>query len=251
MSKVWVGLSALLAMGLGGSLFLNMRLFNHAAHYYRELNKTQLDPLGLDEYPINADHSTASQKPRLVFLGDSRVAGWPFPASDRYEFINRGIGGQTSVQVSQRFDQHVRSLQPDAVLIQVCINDLKAMGLFPNRADAIVANCKANIQKMIEASKEVEAIVILTTIFPVGSVPLERQPFWSEAIGEAVEEVNDDLLALADDQVIVLDTVAILADSEGQLLPEYSKDELHLNAQGYAALNDELTRLLATDPRVL
>lgn len=251
MSKVWAGLSALLALGLGVSLFLNMRLFNHAAHYYRELNKTQLDPLGLDKYPVNAAQSIKSQKPRLVFLGDSRAAGWPFPESDRYEFINRGIGGQTSVQVSKRFDYHVRPLQPDVVLIQVCINDLKAIGLFPNRQDEIVANCKVNIQQMVEASTAIGATVILTTIFPVGTVPLERQPFWSDAIGEAVEEVNDYLLTLADEQVIVLDTVSVLADSRGQLLPEYSRDELHLNAQGYVVLNNELARLLSTDPRVL
>lgn len=98
MSKGWALLSTLLALGFGGSLWLNVRLFDRAAHYYRELNKTQLDPWGLDEYPVNVGQVQGTQKPRLIFFGDSRVAGWTFPESDRYEFINRGIGGQTSIQ---------------------------------------------------------------------------------------------------------------------------------------------------------
>ncbi|MGF1522456.1 MAG: SGNH/GDSL hydrolase family protein [Leptolyngbyaceae cyanobacterium] len=149
-----------------------------------------------------------------------------------------------AIQVAQRFDHHVRPLQPDAVIVQVGINDLKAIGLFPGRREAIIAACKAHIQQIVEDSTAIGATVILTTIFPTGAVPLERQPFWSDAIAEAVVEVNNYLFTLANEQVIVLDTFTVLANSQGQVLPKYSRDELHLNAQGYAVLNDELVRLL-------
>ncbi|MEM9006393.1 MAG: GDSL-type esterase/lipase family protein [Cyanobacteria bacterium P01_F01_bin.86] len=242
--KGWALLSALLAIGLGGSIFLNVRLFHYAQHYYRELNKTQLDPLGLSEYAVESPNQTDSQKPRVVFFGDSRAASWKFPAHTEYEFINRGIGGQTSTQTVQRFEAHVRALQPDIVIIQVGINDLKAVALFPHRQDEIIANCKNNIQQLVEASRALEATVILTTIFPVGTVPLERQPFWSDAIGQAVEDVNHYIFTLASESILVLDTFPVLADSQGKMRSEYSQDELHLNDQGYVVLNEELVTLL-------
>ena len=245
MSKRWALLTALLIIGLSGSVLLNIRLFKEAKHYYFELIKTQLDPVGSSKYPADVVAETDIQKLRLVFFGDSRAAGWAAPNVDNYEFINRGIGGQTSVQTSQRFDDHVRPLQPDVVLIQVGINDLKAIALFPERREAIIANCKAHIQQVVAESRKLGAVVILTTIFPVGEVPLERRPFWSDDVEAAIQDVNDYIFTLADEQVLILDTLPVLADAQGRLLPEYGKDELHLNAQGYVALNGELTTLLS------
>ena len=110
---------------------------------------------------------------RVVFLGDSRAAGWPAPEADGYEFINRGVGSQTTTQTLQRFNAHVRPLQPDVVVIQVGINDLKTIPLFPEQRDMIMANCRANIKQMIDAAQALEANVIVSTILPVGKVPLE------------------------------------------------------------------------------
>lgn len=244
MSKRWALFTIFLAIGLSGSIFLNMRLFKEAKHYYFELIKTQLDPVGLSKYPANAAEEADAQNPRLVFFGDSRAASWTPPNMDGYTFLNRGIGGQTSVQTLQRLDAHIRPLEPDVVVIQVGINDLKAIALFPERKGDIIDNCKANIQQIVAESKKLGAVVILSTVFPVGEVPWERRPFWSDEIDAAVQEVNGYLFTLADDQVKVFDTFQVLADSQGLMLPNYSKDELHLNTEGYIALNRELMRML-------
>ncbi|WP_156800330.1 hypothetical protein [Thalassoporum mexicanum] len=45
---------------------------------------------------------------------------------------------------------------------------------------------------------------------------------------------------------VLFDAFTILADQQGQIQPEYEADELHLNKQGYAALNQELLNILAT-----
>jgi hypothetical protein len=86
--------------------------------------------------------------------------------------------------------------------------------------------------------------VILTTIFPAGQIPLHRQLVWSDTIHFAVKEVNRFIRDLAQDQVIIFDTAAILSDANGQMSPEYSSDELHLNEAGYEALNRELANIL-------
>jgi lysophospholipase L1-like esterase len=161
-----------------------------------------------------------------------------------YEFINRGIGSQTSIQTLQRFDQHIQPLQPDVVLIQVGVNDLKTIPLFPQRKELTIADCKTNIQKIVEQSKALGAVVILTPILPVGEIPLERKPFWSDDVNLAIEEVNTYIKSLASENVIIFDPFSILLDEKGVVKREYSKDELHLNEKGYEVLNQEFIQFL-------
>lgn len=241
-SKFFIVLSTAVLSLLGGSIVLNIVLFNQAKKYYLELNQTRLDPIGLSYYP--ALRKTVKKLSPVVFFGDSRAENWQPPNLNSYEFINRGISSQTSVQAIQRFAQHVRPLHHKVVIIQVGINDLKAIALFPERKAEIVAACRSNIEQIVKESKSWGTIVILTTIFPVGEVPLQRRPFWSDEIGQAVKDMNQYLATLASDRVIVLDAFSMLADSQGMLLPTYQADELHLNKQGYLMLNQALTKQL-------
>ncbi|WP_293129384.1 GDSL-type esterase/lipase family protein, partial [Microcoleus sp. bin38.metabat.b11b12b14.051] len=218
-------LSIALLLVLGSSIILNILLFSRAKQYYRELNQTRLDPLGLNDHPIDAQPVTNTKQTRVVFFGDSRAASWIAPNLNQYEFINRGIGSQTSVQTLQRFTYHVSSLKPKIIIIQVGVNDLKTIPLFPERRNAIVANCQGSIKRIVEESRKLGAVVIVTTIFPVGEVPLERKVFWSDDISRAIKEVNAYIATLAEEKTIVFDTFPILGDSQGMILPKYRRDE--------------------------
>jgi lysophospholipase L1-like esterase len=245
-------LFSLLGLGLlACSVFVNFLLYNRVNKYYAELNQTRLDPLGLNYYPVNSKLVAKTNRSRVVFFGDSRAASWIAPKIDRYEFINRGISSQTSAQTIDRFSAHVRSLKPDLVIVQVGVNDLKTIALFPERKQEIVANCQANIKRIIQESRKLGAVVMVTTIFPAGEVPLERKPFWSDKIGLAIKEVNTYITTLADDKTIVFDTYSLLADRRGLMLPQYRLDELHFNKQGYTILNQELSRQLAKIDRLV
>lgn len=236
---------ALLAVALFASSSLNWILFNQGQQYYLQLNETRLDPLQLGYFDAGTPANPA--KTRVVFFGDSRAAEWPAPTSvDGFEFINRGIGAQTSAQALYRSDFHLAPLQPGIVIVQIGINDLKTIPLFSERKEAIIADCKDNIQRIVSESVDLGATVILTTIFPVGPVPLERQLFWSPDVAEAVLEVNAYLESLASSEVIVFDSYAVLADDNGVTHGEYARDTLHLTPEGYAALNTELAAVLET-----
>jgi lysophospholipase L1-like esterase len=225
------------------SILLNVFLAVNLKKYYSQLYAVELDPLGLSKFQQN-DHQ-ATQQPVIVFFGDSRAAQWQNPPLDDYIFINRGIGNQTSSQVANRFDAHVKSLEPDVVIIQVCINDLKTIPLFPGRKQEIILNCETNIQKIIQDSLEIEALVIVTTVFPpTEKVPLARQIVWSDEIYKAVNEVNAFILGLSSEKVIVFDAAIILSNNEEKTKPEYSYDLLHLNYAGYQALNLELVKVI-------
>jgi lysophospholipase L1-like esterase len=189
---------------------------------------------------------TASRQTVVVFVGDSRAASWPPPANlEGFEFINRGIGAQTSAQTLHRFKAQVKPLQPHIVILQVGINDLKTIPLFPERKEAILANCQGNIQQIVSQATSSGTIVILTTIFPTGRVPWERKLFWSPNVAEAVDEVNIFIRSLEAQNVIIFDAYSLLADN-GVARDDYFQDTLHLNAAGYEALNVELGHILAS-----
>jgi len=217
-----------------------------ARYYYYQVNSTRLDPLGLSAYPPDlVVPAKAAGTKRVLFFGDSRAYYWlALTELTQLEFINRGIGGQTTTQVLARFDAHVTPLQPDLVIVQVGINDLKTIPLFPAQKAMIIANCKANLATIVERSTALGATVILTTIFPHGQVSLQRRPFWSGAVKEAVAEVNAYLFTLADERVVIFDSAQLLADDDGLLRADYGYDLLHLNDAGYAALNPGLIEVL-------
>ena len=236
----------LLSITLLFSLAINAYLFLKAKQYYLDLNSTRLDPLGLKTYPADIGNDEKSNEPvTAVLFGDSRAAQWPNPIElNDYQFINRGIGSQTSVQIAARFQEHIKPLQPDIFIVQMCINDLKTIPLFPQNEQAIIQNCLTNIDQVLAEAEQIGATIILTTVFPVGQVPLECRIFWSPQVEQAITVVNEQIRNKAGESVLILDTFLILEDQRGLLSKEFSFDELHLNEAGYAVLNEELKQLL-------
>lgn len=240
------GLFCLVALVV--SLAINIVLFSQAKSYYLQLNKTNLDPLGLQTFSSDSlpDSLPDNASATIVFFGDSRAAMWVAPDNiNNVYFVNRGIGNQTSTQVLGRFEQHILPIEPDILVVQVGINDLKTIPLFPQQKVTIIRTCKTNIQKIVARSVNEDITVILTTIFPIGSVPLIRQPFWSPDVALAVEEVNAYLDSLKAKNVLILDAYSLLVEDQ-QVKRQYVYDTLHINSRGYKALNQELKKMLST-----
>ena len=209
----------------------NLLLFYIAKNYYLRLNSQTLDPSGINYYPLNAHQNqtiNSSQK-NVIFFGDSRALAWITPIDfDNFNFFNRGISGQTTVQVLGRFHQHIKPLSPDIVIIQVGVNDLKNIPLFPEKKEIIISECKSNIEQIVRQSRQLGAIVILTTVFPIAEVPLERKLVWSPDVAIGIKEVNDFIYSLENKDVIIFDTTQILANELGMLLTHLTMEE---NAQ--------------------
>ncbi|MCB0209061.1 MAG: SGNH/GDSL hydrolase family protein [Anaerolineae bacterium] len=245
-TRSWMIISLVTLSLLLVSLLANVVIFNQAQQYYHQLNGVRLDPLGMRAYPakINKPIPTENQK-SVVFLGDSRAFAWPAPDDQpHFVFTNRGIGSQTTEQVLRRYEAHVKPLSADVVVLQVGINDLKTIPLFLDQKKGIIDRTETNIATIVELARQDGSIVILTTVFPLGAVPMERRFFWSPDVAEAIDEVNTFLYTLASDEVILFDTSAVLAGEDGQVKPEFSFDLLHLTPAGYEALNQPLVDLL-------
>jgi hypothetical protein len=60
----------------------------------------------------------------------------------------------------------------------------------------------------------------------------------------AIHDVNAFMETLASDHVIIFESDKVLATLDGIVDPRYSRDFLHLNPAGYAALNEAIHELL-------
>lgn len=212
-------------------------------HLYKAENAVRLDPLQLSVYPDAPPKNPALK--RVVLFGDSRALSWPAPSVQGVEFINRGIGDQTSAQIRLRYAAHVQPLKADLVILQLGVNDLKTLPLFPAKHDLILEQLKANLQWIVEQARTDGSQVIITTIFPLGEVPVERRLVWSDAVAPAIREINTFIVSLATEGVQVLDAFNLLQGEKDLIKPAYSRDLLHLSTPAYAALNKALLPILA------
>lgn len=239
-SIVWLILFALFL----ASLLVNSFLFSQAKRYYLDLNRERLDPLGLEAHPVTEiANDLGLEGITVVFLGDSRAAAWSPPSlPEVFRFVDAGIDAQTSAQVRYRFEHDIGRLRPDVVILQVGINDLKTIPLFPDQEEAIIQRTKDNIAEIVAQARELGTMVIVTTVFPASEVPIERQLFWSPRVNTAIEDVNTYISTLQAPGIVVFDAYELLFDRPDRR--DLYIDELHLNSAGYVVLNQELASML-------
>jgi lysophospholipase L1-like esterase len=239
---------AILALGvlLAFAVALDVVLYLMWDKQYRQHAEVLLDPLGISTFPVGDDPAERPSSLRVVFFGDSRAQNWSKPAGlpPGVRIINRGIGNQTTPQILGRFDRHVAPLHPRVVVLELGVNDLTKVAVFPKRHGEIVAECEKNIDEIVARARALGATVVLTTIFPIGELPFYRLLFWSKEVDDAIAAVNAHLRGLAQPGVLLLDAGPLLVDSRGVVRPEFSFDFLHLNATGYAALNRGLVPIV-------
>ncbi|MDJ0631980.1 MAG: GDSL-type esterase/lipase family protein [Xenococcaceae cyanobacterium MO_188.B29] len=242
------GLLIIVSFLLLVSLLANFSLYKELKLVYLSLYATSLNPLSIQRYsPDKIPKITTENSPKVVFFGDSRAVGWSKPELTEFQFINRGVGGQTSAQVLGRFDQHVAILNPDIIVVQVGINDLRMLPRSPNTREDIVKNCQENIAQIVQKAQEIGAKVILTTIFPLGegNIPLKQRLFWP-SINQMKQDINsvNNYIKTLESDVVILDAYNLLKSHEANY-SNYYRDLLHLNGRGYEFLNQQLSKLLA------
>jgi lysophospholipase L1-like esterase len=178
---------------------------------------------------------------RVVFFGDSRAAWWDVPVLPGLRCVAVGVPGGAAADLARQFRTLVQPLRPDSVVIQMGVNDLAGLIAHAPDTPQRIAATVAAIGAVVRQARALGAAVILTTIFP-----LARGLYRDDAVQAAIAEVNTALLGSADDQIIVFDSAAVLAEPDGYVRPAFAADELHLSAAGYAVLNAALAPLLAS-----
>lgn len=219
-------------------LLIVLLFFQKLNNYKREIH-FKLNPLE----DIGMTPETNLCKYSFWIIGDSRAAQWDtsFLNYTSLDIWNSGIGGQSSKQVLERFENDLEISQPDYLLLQVGINDLKCIGLLKDKD--ITENCINNIIRILDICMEKDIFVIYSSIFPVGKIETLRKPFWSNNINDSLRKVNSVIKKYCiRNNISFFDSYSILLDSTrpNMIKKEYQNDFMHLNKKGYVYLSRRL-----------
>ena len=177
-------------------------------------------------------HAAANN--RVVFMGNSITEGWFQMRPDFFDnrdYINRGIGGQTTPQMLLRFRQDVVDLNPKVVVILAGTNDIAGNSGYIS-LEAIISTIKS----MAEIANANEIKVIISSILPAIDYP------WKPGLDPAskIITINKALKAFSEENnFIYLDYYAAMVDDKGGLkVPEYTtaNDLVHPNKDGYLVM---------------
>ena len=177
-------------------------------------------------------HAAANN--RVVFMGNSITEGWFQMRPDFFDnrdYINRGIGGQTTPQMLLRFRQDVVDLNPKVVVILAGTNDIAGNSGYIS-LEAIISTIKS----MAEIANANDIKVIISSILPAIDYP------WKPGLDPAskIITINKALKAFSEENnFIYLDYYAAMVDDKGGLkVPEYTtaNDLVHPNKDGYLVM---------------
>ena len=173
----------------------------------------------------------------VVFYGDSITQGWGDNFRNLFpdmHLANRGIIGDTSRGLLIRLQKDVLDIKPQAVVILIGTNDL-ADGIEP---ETIAGNVKLLISDLKKYSDSMP--IILCQVFP--SHDSKNRP------DEKIKKLNELYFNVVkgDPQVTFLDTWTFFAQPDGDCIPAYFPDLLHLNEEGYAKWASALKPIFET-----
>ena len=177
-------------------------------------------------------HSKAEN--RVVFMGNSITEGWVNMRPEFFEnrdYINRGIGGQTTPQMLLRFRPDVVDLNPKVVLILAGTNDIAGNTGFTSLETII-----GNIKSMAEIANANGIKVIISSILPA------VEYLWKPGLNPApkIVSINKELKMYAEkNNFIYLDYFsAMVDDNYGLKVPDYTAadDLVHPNKTGYLVM---------------
>ncbi len=190
---------------------------------WNQLGRYHQDDLRLEAAP--------AVEGRVVFMGDSITDGWDlakyFPGKP---YVNRGIGGQTTMQMVVRMHPDVIHLNPAAFILLAGTNDI-AHNTGPETAEMAEDNFRAMCE--MAASHHIKIILCLLT--PISDYTKAKQS--EHRPPENIVNLNHWLESYARDvHAQVADYYSALVDDKGMLREGYSDDGLHPNAKGYELL---------------
>jgi len=220
-----------------------------AAHAQQAAAAPKEDPMRTDWANL-ARYAPANQQlsapkagtPRVVLMGNSITDAWPradsaFFAGKPYEYVGRGISGQTSPQMLLRFRQDVLDLHPAAVAILAGTNDV-AQNTGPYNQQATLNN----IISMAELARANGVKVILCSVLPAYDFS------WRPGLAPApkIVALNEQMKAYARrNNFTYLDYHAAMADERQGLPTTLSKDGVHPTLAGYRVMEPLLQKAAA------
>lgn len=181
------------------------------------------------------------KKNRVIFMGNSITDAWINVSPEFFKahpnYVDRGIGGQTTPQMLIRFRQDVIDLHPQVVVILAGINDIAG-----NTGPSSIEMIENNLASMAQLANANGIKVILCSVLPAYTIP------WRQGIEPAqkIIDLNRWIKAFAtENNFVYLDYHSAMADERKGLPEKYSKDGVHPTAAGYAVMEPMAVKAIA------
>lgn len=180
--------------------------------------------------------------PRVVIIGNSITEGWvkadyTFFEGKTYEYVGRGISGQSTSQTLVRFRADVLDLHPSTVVLLVGTNDVAE-----NNGPYNPQTTMNNIMTMVELAQAHGIRVVL------GSVAPATDFWWHKGLNPApkIIALNQQIKDYASrHRLIYYDIHTALKDEQNGLKKSYGDDGVHPNITGYRVMEPLLNQAVA------
>ena len=160
---------------------------------------------------------------KIVLMGDSITESWSSYSPDFFSnnsyLINKGISGETTSQMLDRFDADVLSLKPEGVIILAGINDIAQ-----NTGYISVSEIFYNVVLMTNLAQKTHINPVLCSVLPANKLP------WRPDIkpAELVIELNQKIKNYCKESSIVyLDYFSSMVGEKKGLRPELTSYGVH------------------------
>tara|TARA_B110000438_G_C15806724_1_gene647740 strand:+ start:1212 stop:1901 length:690 start_codon:yes stop_codon:yes gene_type:complete len=170
---------------------------------------------------------------RVVFMGDSITEGWAQLDPDFFSkpnYINRGIGGQTTPQMLIRFKPDVLDLEPSLIFLLAGTNDIAG-----NTGYSTIKMITDNLFSMAELAKVNGIKVVLSSILPVYNYP------WNENIIKPYKTISKINNLMKDyvhkNSLLYIDYFSNMVNNKEGLKSEYTTDGVHPSEGGYKVMS--------------
>ena len=188
---------------------------------------------------------------QVLFVGSSLMEQFPINefAQDfdlPCRIYNRGIGGYTTRELLQAMDVCVYDLRPAHVFINIGTNDLNGPDY---RQEELIGRYAQILQGIREHLPETK--LYLLAYYPVNTAVGGRIPYMKELLRHRtngrIQAANEAVRALAERfGAAFLDLNGPLRDERGELKAEYTIEGMHMYANGYIPILQQLLPLLQT-----
>lgn len=214
--------------------------------------KTQADYSKITEYSKEmatkkSNYSFLNKKYALenqtVLLGDSITDffNWyelfhDFSKSSGQAVYNRGISGDTTDRLLERFQENVLNIKPKNIVLLIGTNDI-------GRGIPLSMTLE-NVEQIIKSAKEYckDVNFILEAVYPINE---NMRDMFEKRSNKKINEMNKEYIKLCEKyNCIWLDFTDKLKDKNGNLKEEYTYDGLHINALAYEIIAENVIPLL-------
>lgn len=178
---------------------------------------------------------------QIVFLGDSIIEYYNTDKHFSDQIIyNRGIAGNRTIDIKERINENVLSINPSKIVLHIGTNDIGAK----LNHDIILNNLIDIIQLIRDRDDEIE--IIINSVLPIND---SNRFFYNIIYGS---RKNSDIIKLNNKyqqiaelyNCVYIDLFSLLIDDEGKLDLSYTFDGLHLNDRGYSIITQEIIKYL-------